>query len=259
MRITDRQRERLDRDGYVLLEDAMGPDLLRELREAIHALFDAEGDRAGREFKTEANAHRLANLVNKGEVFRRAIVLPVVLDGVRHVLGPDAKLSSLNARSADPHADDGQPLHVDMSALPDERGYWVCNTVWLLDDFTPENGATRVVPGSHRWGQRPQDVLADPMAPHPDEVLVLGRAGSIAVMNAHTWHGGTANRTAAPRLAMHAFYCRRDKPQQQYQKRLLDPAVQASLSPELRDLLAIDDPLNDELSADVAVRSGFMK
>lgn len=257
--MTDHERERLDRDGYVLLEDAMGPDLLRELRAAIDAQFDAEGDRAGQEFKTEANAHRLANLVNKGEVFRRAIVLPRMLAGVRHVLGPDAKLSSLNARSADPHTDDGQPLHVDMSALPDERGYWVCNTVWLLDDFTPENGATRVVPGSHRWGRRPQDVLADPMAPHPDEVLVLGRAGSIAVMNAHTWHGGTANRTAAPRLAMHAFYCRRDKPQQQYQKRLLEPGVQASLTPELRDLLAIDDPLNDELSADVTVRSGFMK
>ena len=63
------------------------------------------------------------------------------------MLGADAKLSSLNARSADPHSEDGQPLHVDMSALPDERGYWVCNTVWLLDDFTPENGATRMVPG----------------------------------------------------------------------------------------------------------------
>jgi hypothetical protein len=58
---------------------------------------------------------------------------------------------------------------------------------------------------------------------------------------------------------MHAFYCRRDKPQQQYQKRLLDPEVQAALTPELRDLLAIDDPLNDELSASVTVRSGFMK
>jgi ectoine hydroxylase-related dioxygenase (phytanoyl-CoA dioxygenase family) len=257
--MTAHERERLDRDGYVLLEDAMGPELLRDLRAAIHARFDAEGDRAGHEFKTEANARRLANLVNKGEVFRRAIVLPRMLAGVRHVLGDDAKLSSLNARSADPHSDDGQPLHVDMAALPDERGYWVCNTVWLLDDFTPENGATRVVPGSHRWGTRPQDVLADPMAPHPGEVLVLGRAGSIAVMNAHTWHGGTANRTAAPRLAMHAFYCRRDKPQQQYQKRLLDPGVQAALTPELRDLLAIDDPRNDELSADVAIRSGFMK
>jgi hypothetical protein len=49
-------------------------------------------------------------------------------------------------------------------------------------------------------------------------------------MNAHLWHGGTANRTSRPRLAMHAFYCRRDKPQQQYQKKLLRPEVQASLS-----------------------------
>ena len=256
--MTEQERERLDRDGYVLLEDAMGSDLLRGLRAAIHALFDVEGDRAGAEFKTEAHAHRLANLVNKGEVFRRAIVLPRMLDGVRHVLGPDAKLSSLNARSADPHSDDGQPLHVDMAALPDERGDWVCNTVWLLDDFTTENGATRMVPGSHRWGQRPQDALADPKAPHPQEVLLTGPAGSIAVMNAHLWHGGTANRSSAPRLAMHAFYCRRDKPQQQYQKGLLDAEVQAGLTPELRALLALDDPLNDEISANVPVRS-FMK
>ena len=113
-----------------------------------------------------------------------------------------------------------------MGAIPDERGYWVCNTVWLLDDFTPENGATRMVPGSHKWGTRPQDVLADPMAPHPDEVLLTGAAGSVAVMNAHLWHGGTANRSSRPRLAMHAFYCRRDKPQQQYQKQLLRPDVQ---------------------------------
>jgi ectoine hydroxylase-related dioxygenase (phytanoyl-CoA dioxygenase family) len=257
--MTQQERERLDRDGYVLLEDAMGPDLLRELRAAIHALFDTEGEQAGREFKTEANAQRLANLVNKGDVFRRAILLPRMIAGVRHVLGEDAKLSSLNARSADPHSDEGQPLHVDMSALPDERGYWVCNTVWLLDDFTAENGATRVVPGSHRWGQRPQEVLADPMAPHPDEVLVLGRAGSIAVMNAHTWHGGTANRTDRPRRAMHAFYGRRSTPPLQNQTRLLDPEVQAGLTPELRALLALDDPLNDELSATVAVKSGFMK
>jgi ectoine hydroxylase-related dioxygenase (phytanoyl-CoA dioxygenase family) len=78
-------------------------------------------------------------------------------------------------------------------------------------------------------------------------------------MNAHLWHGGTANQTDRPRLAMHAFYCRRDKPQQQYQKRLLRPEVQAALTPALREVLALDDPLNDELSANVTVRSGFMK
>ena len=78
-------------------------------------------------------------------------------------------------------------------------------------------------------------------------------------MNSHLWHGGTANRTLSPRLAMHAFYCRRDKPQQQYQKALLSPEVQAALTVELRDMLALDDPANDALSLAGAPRSGFLK
>ena len=256
--MTEEERRQLDEEGFVVLENCMGGDLLRELRTRIHEVFVMERDRAGSEFRTEPHARRLANLVDKGQVFHRAILLPRVIECVRHVLGPQVKLSSLNARSADPKGEVPQPLHVDMAAVADERGYWVCNTVWMLVDFTAENGATRVIPGSHRWGRRPQEVLADPAAPHPHEILVLGRAGSIAVMNAHAWHGGTANRTSAPRLAMHAFYCRRDKPQQQYQKQLLRPEVQDSLSPELRELLALDDPLNDAISANVSVRSGFM-
>jgi ectoine hydroxylase-related dioxygenase (phytanoyl-CoA dioxygenase family) len=178
---------------------------------------------------------------------------------VGHVLGPRLKLSSLNARSANPWSDEAQPLHVDAGALPDERGYWVCNTVWLLDDFTPENGSLRVVPGSHRSGRKPQDALADPQARHPDEVLVTGRAGDLVVMNSHLWHGGTANRTGRPRLALHAFYCRWDKPQQQYQKGLLRPETQEALSPAARAILALDDPENDALSAVGAGSSGFMK
>lgn len=257
--MTRDEQQELDERGYVVLDSLIDAAFVAELRSRIMAVFDEEGERAGHEFRSEANAHRLANLVDKGDVFRRAIVLPSLLEYVRHVLGPGIKLSSLNARSADPKTDLGQPLHVDMGAIPDEHGYWVCNTVWMIDDFTPENGPTRMVPGSHKWKQRPQDVLADPHAPHPDEIRLTGKAGTIAVMNAHLWHGGTANRTAKPRLAMHAFYCRRDKPQQQYQKQLLRPEVQAALSPDLRDILALDDPLNDELSANVTVRSGFLK
>jgi ectoine hydroxylase-related dioxygenase (phytanoyl-CoA dioxygenase family) len=251
--------QQLDEQGFVALESLIDRDFVDELRARTLAVFDDEGERAGHEFRTEEHAHRLANLVDKGEVFQRAIVLPRLLEYVRHVLGPDIKLSSLNARSADPFTDVGQPLHVDMGAIPDERGYWVCNTVWMLDDFTLENGPTRMIPGSHRWKQRPQDVLADPLATHPDEVLLTGKAGTIAVMNAHLWHGGTANRTSKPRLAMHAFYCRHDKPQQQYQKKLLRPDVQAALTPELREILALDDPLNDDLSANVTVKSGFLR
>ena len=257
--MTDDEKRQLDEQGYVLLRGLIETDLLQALKHRIAELFDEEGPHAGHEFKQEEHAHRLSNLVDKGEVFQRAVILPGLLDYVRHVLGPGMKLSSLNARSADPHSEDGQPLHVDMGAIPDEQGYWVCNTVWMLDAFTTENGATRMVPGSHKWGTRPQDVMANPMAPHPDEILLTGEAGTIAVMNAHMWHGGTANRTGAPRLAMHAFYCRSDKPQQQYQKRLLRPEVQAGMGPDLRRLLALDDPLNDELSSAVTVRSGFLK
>jgi hypothetical protein len=63
---------------------------------------------------------------------------------------------------------------------------------------------------------------------------------------------GQSNDGAAPRRAMHAFYCRSDKPQQQYQKELLTPEVQDGLSPELREMLALDDLLNDAVSANVS-------
>lgn len=252
-------RRQLDELGYVLLPGVMNAGLLDGLRARVEQLFASEGEAAGREFKIEPGARRLANLVNKGDVFREIIVHPMVLPLVKHVLGDSVKLSSLNARSADPNGDAPQPLHCDMSALPDERGAWVCNTVWMLDDFTEQNGALRVVPGSHRSGRLPRDVLADPLVDHPRQCVITGAAGSVIVMNAHLWHGGLANRTAGPRRAVHAFYCRRDKPQQQYQKQLLDAGLQASLSAELRELLALDDPLNDEISSQYAVRSGFLK
>jgi ectoine hydroxylase-related dioxygenase (phytanoyl-CoA dioxygenase family) len=89
--------------------------------------------------------------------------------------------------------------------------------------------------------------------------MVTGSAGTVVVFNAHLWHGGMENPSSMPRRAMHAFYCRRDKPQQQYQKALLDADVQASLTPRLRHLLALDDPENDRLSRKVATTSGFMK
>ena len=101
--------------------------------------------------------------------------------------------------------------------------------------------------------------MADPFGVHPQQILVTGRAGTIVICNAHTWHGGTANRTNGQRRAMHAFFCRRDKPQQQYQKKLLRAETQAGLSAALRKLLALDDALNDQISAQVEVTSGFLK
>lgn len=253
------ERQRLDEDGFLQLAAFIAPDALAILRGRIHKLFARLGAQAGAEFKQEPQTDRLANLVDYDEIFRWAIAVPRLLACVAHVLGAEFKLSSLNARSARPHADWTQPLHCDMGRLPDARGNAVCNIIWMLDDFTTENGATRFVPGSHRWRQLPQEALANPVGPHPQEQLLTGAAGTVVVMNAHLWHGGTANRTSKPRLALHSFYCRRDLPQQQYQKQLLRPETQQQLNAELRWLLALDDPSNDELSAQGSGGSGFLK
>src|SRR5262245_19158526 len=252
------RRRELDERGHTTIAGALRPARLDLLVGRIDELFFEEGGRAGGEFRLEPGAPRLANLADKGSVFVECMLEPAVLELVAQVLGPRFKLSSLNARSAEPGDAAAQPLHADMGALPDAQGYWVCNALFMLDDFTPENGSLRAVPGSHRGGRLPGSALADPRAPHSSEVLVTGRAGDVVVMNAHLWHAGTANRSPRRRLALHSFYCRADKPQQQYQKRLLRPETQAGLSPEARAMLALDDALNDELSSAGEGRSGFL-
>lgn len=257
--MTAEERHELDTVGYVVVENVLDAGSLSQVRNRVEELYQSEGEDAGSEFRKEEGSRRLANLVDKGEIFERLIAMPQILELVGHVLGPNFKLSSFNARSANPFSSEAQPLHCDASALPDDKGFWVCNTIWLLDDFTAENGATRVIPGSQNWRELPQDTLGDPVATHPQEVLLTAPAGSVVVMNTHAWHGGTANQTGNHRRALHAFYCRSDKPQQQYQKRLLRRETQARLTPEVRRLLALDDPFNDELSAPQQKASGFLK
>jgi hypothetical protein len=253
--LTDAQKRQLAEDGYLPLPGLMSGELLRDLRQRVDELFAREGESAGSEFKHEPGARRLANLVNKGGIFVDVMLTPAVLDAMAHVLGPRFKLSSFNIRDASPN-DGAQPLHADSGAIADADGYWVCNSVWMLDDFTEQNGATRIVPGSHRWRRTPPPGLFDP---YPGERLVTGAAGTVVIMNAHMWHGGTVNRTAAPRRAMHVYFTRWDKPQQQYQKQLLSPEVQAGLTAEARRILALDDALNDELSLTGSGVSGFLK
>ena len=250
--MTQAEREQLEDRGYVVLPGFMSREVVEALRARVEELFENEGENAGSEFRAEPNTRRLANLVAKGELFERVVSHPEVLEYVSAVLGERFKLSSLNARSANPHSDSYQPLHADMGLVADEKGYAVCNTVWMLDDFTADNGALRVVPGSHKWKRLPDGSVVD-------ERLVTSPAGTVVVMNAHMWHGGTANLTAAPRRALHAFYCRHDIAQQQYQKKLIPAEVQEGFSPELRRVLALDDEENDRLSSSMSRASGFLK
>jgi ectoine hydroxylase-related dioxygenase (phytanoyl-CoA dioxygenase family) len=219
---------RLDEDGYAPLPGVLSDTQLAEVRETLADLLREEGDQAGREVHQEAGADRLADLVNKGAIFETCFTNPQVLAAIAHVL-EEFKLSSLNFRAALP-GQGLQALHADYGGpLPPAR-FEVCNSIWLLDDFTEVNGATRVVPGSHRWGTVPKQALADPSAPHPDEVPVLGRAGTVVVFNSHLWHGGTQNRSDRPRRALHSYFTRRGNEQQLDQRRYIRPETRARLS-----------------------------
>jgi len=97
------------------------------------------------------------------------------------------------------------------------------------------------VPGSHRRGTLPKLELRDPAAPHPDELMLLAPAGTVVIFNSHLWHGGTLNRTAVRRRALHAYFCHRAEPQQVDQQRFARAETRARLSSAARYVLGIDD------------------
>ena len=209
--LTDRNIKDLDEKGYAVFPRIIDPAWLQALRNSFEDLCEKEGHLAGIEVHQEDGTRRLSDLVNKGEVYDRVYTHPTILAAIAHVIGRDFKLSSLNARDAISGLG-LQGLHTDWSA--DYNGtFHVCNSIWMLDDFTNENGSTRIVPGTH-LGRRPGSVLQDSMITYPDEERILGPAGTVVVFNSHLWHGGTQNETTQPRRALHCYFTAREHPQQ---------------------------------------------
>lgn len=229
-------KKQLDENGFLPLPSILSAAEAEALRIRYQALMREEGDEAGLEVHQEAGTERLANLVDKDPLFVICFTQPKVLAAMNHVLQGDFKLSSLNGRAALP-GEGHQALHADWSEGVDPSNYQVCNSIWLLVDFTPENGATRIVPASHRSGQVPQRALDDPKAAHPEEVLLTGKAGTVVVFNSHLWHGGTVNRTDSTRYALHSYFTRRrHAPQTDFQA-LVSESTLSRLSPAARFIL----------------------
>ena len=231
------EKRELDERGYLIFHDLVGGEQLAAMRQRFDRLLALEGGE-GREANAEADVGRLANLVEKGFEFAPCYSHPKVLAAVWHVIGGELHLASVNGRAAPP-GHGHQALHCDNQKSAVVLNYGSCNSVWMLDDFTPDNGATRLVPGTHRLVAQPRDHLADPLAEHPGQVLALGRAGSVIVFNGITWHGGTVNRTSRPRRALHSFWLARQIEQQQIQADLLSPDTIENLSPAVRYVLHV--------------------
>src|SRR5690348_9697541 len=239
--LTAQEKEQLDRDGFLHLRGILPSEHNEAVRRRQQELLDAEGEMAGTEVHQERGTDRLSDLINKGTMFHIVLTQPRVLACIAHVLQNDLKLSSLNSRNALP-GQGLQGLHADWGRLETPGVYQVCNSLWLLDDFTPDNGATRLVPGSQRSGKMPSDEMANPADTHPNEVVLQGKSGDVVVVNSHTWHGGTLNRTQGPRRVMHGYFCRRHQPQQLDQQRYLRRETWNQLSEAARVVLGVTEP-----------------
>lgn len=236
--LTAEQQQQLDEQGFTILPDIIDRDWLARLRQAFDDIHGAEGEDAGKEVSQVEGVRRLADLVNKGGVFDGMYIQPMLLAAVWHVLRRPFKLHSVNGH--DPlHGHGQQELHADWGGERGPGNYHVVNSMWMLDDMTADNGATRIVPGSHLNPGSLAALVQDRLAPHPDEIYLTAPAGSVGVFNSSAWHSCTQNTSGATRRVLHGAFIAREHKQQTDQRAHLRPETDARISPLARYVLDV--------------------
>lgn len=188
----------IHRDGYVVVPDLIDAATCARIRDAVAPLLGATGRNAFEGQRTQ----RVYSVLAKTRAVDRLVDEPRVLGLLDRMLLPNHLLSQLQVINLLP-GEDAQLLHPDDGIYPvaRPRSELGVATVWAIDDFTAENGATVVIPGSHRWGEGRTPVDTD------GRVAVTMTAGSCVLFVGSLWHGGGANSTESPRLAVTAQYC----------------------------------------------------
>lgn len=198
-----RTLEQLETDGYVVLERAVGPDALDRIRAEL-APYLGEGDLAhyGRNDFEGFSTNRVYALLAKAPSVAELVEHPDVVALLDELLLPGYLLSANLAINLLP-GETAQNLHYDdgFYRLPRPRQPIGMSAIWAIDDFTADNGATQVMPGSHRWG-------AESPADHDVHLVdVTMPAGSVVVLMGTLWHCGGANHSERSRLAISPQYC----------------------------------------------------
>jgi ectoine hydroxylase-related dioxygenase (phytanoyl-CoA dioxygenase family) len=192
---------RIADQGYTVVEDAIEPDLVDELVETLDRLERDLGIVPADNAFEGRHTTRIYNLLVHGDVFARVPVHANVLPLVEGVLDPGCLLSSLSSIAIGPD-ETPQPIHADdqIIPLPKPHPAVVCNSMWALTDFTEANGATRLVPGSHRRD-------SPDLTRRYDSVPAEMARGSVLVWHGSLWHGGGENSTSDRRVGLACNYC----------------------------------------------------
>jgi ectoine hydroxylase-related dioxygenase (phytanoyl-CoA dioxygenase family) len=229
----DRTRhvEAIRRDGYAIVENAISADLIEALNAALDRLErDLGAKPAGNGFEGHRTV-RIYNLLAHGAPFVEVPIHPNVLPVVEGVLDPQCLISSLSSIAIDP-GEVAQPIHADDQVIPLEKPHApvVCNSMWALTDFTEANGATRLVPGSHRKDNPEYGGAYETIAAEMPK-------GSVLLWDGALWHGGGANRTDTRRTGIAMNYCAGFIRQQENQQLGLDPKLVKGFPPRLQELV----------------------
>jgi ectoine hydroxylase-related dioxygenase (phytanoyl-CoA dioxygenase family) len=224
---------RVCENGFAILERALEPELVEALRAAVERRMAELAVPFGPNDFLGTRTRRLFNLLARDPLFARVPIHEAVLPVVERVLDPECLLSSLTAIETSP-GETAQPLHADDGSIPLAKPHApiTCTAIWALTDFTEENGATRLVPGSHRADHSPRRDERD--APSLPAVMP---AGSVLVYHGSLWHGGGANRSGGRRLAILCNYCVGFLRQEECQLLALPREQVAAFPPRLQALV----------------------
>ena len=210
----------LDRDGFIMFERALSAAQLDAIRTELapHLARNVTGRNDFEGVKT----NRVYALPGKGKALAALAMHPLALAFAEAELGPHCLLSACLAINLQP-GESVQPWHFDDSYMtaPRPRDAYGLSAFWAIDDMTEDNGATEIIPGSHKWpdtefpGSLMPDNFLGAAIPEPDEdpgaredsVKAVMPSGSLMLAKGTLWHRGGANRSNKPRLLITPQYC----------------------------------------------------
>lgn len=181
---------RLEHDGYVIVPDALD----RHQIESLLSAFEAAPPDGGTQHV------RIDDTAAEHEAWRSLTRHEVIVEAAAQILGNVATAGDVHGRNPLPGYGQ-QGLHADWLPRSRDEPFTVVTAIVMLDAFSADNGATRIVPGTHLIPTPIPKSYAQPLARHPDELLATGAGGSILIINGHLWHSGTRNASRGPRRA----------------------------------------------------------
>ncbi len=219
--------------GFVVLRGSVSSERMERLAIAYTgAVASATAD----DVHIGSASTRVVDFVNRGPEFDDLYIFPPLLEACGRVIGRPFKLSSFHSRTLRPYTP-AEGLHVDVQR--DSADWPLLSFILMVDEFRPDNGATRFVPGSHLWRAMPADTMSDVRAHHPGQVLACGAAGSLLIFNGSAWHGHTANNSSGPRRSLQGAFIPRDGRAGTDFADRMRPETRARLGTLARQVLAI--------------------